>query len=687
MITSVELGDFVSHSSTKLEFGDGVTVFVGDNGTGKSSVIDAITFALFGKHTRKTNKSLIKLGSSQAFAKVNFSIGEKQYEAVRRTDSRGTLYATFARVDGKRSEIVAGERRQFGESMTREVEQVIGLDFEKLKIASIVRQGELDNIINSRPKEFKELLNAIIGIDKLDLASESMRTVNREFRERIKSDLGHDDTDIEGLLKESEEYQKEIAELEPEKRRLELEQEKMRAEVSNLRKKVEDEALKPDKKDQLKQKKRELREYAEKTIQDIKNEINRDERRVQDCKGCFGYAASRADLELEMQRVGEELHSASQDIVKMKNQEASLKEKLELASKIQLKDGKCPVCNSEVEKLNSLFNSDKLLEQMSDTQKDISSKEEEAARHNQNKRELSERLQNAKVAEETLKIHRVSSEEELEGIQKSLEIKKQNIPQTTASLYELAKTDAHAKMIFEDISRLEEETKEFDEQEYVSLKRQVDEKQNYLSQTEQSIGAIGERISNGNTEINSITDKVSELKIVKKYVTKLNEIHTSVFNRDGYVATSLRSWVLETIAAKASEYLIVLDTKIQRIALSEKKQKITITCHAKNETLELESLSGGEKVGVALALRLGMASLLGASNLNLMILDEPTANLDADRRRALVRVLSQLSNISSLETKMQFLIITHDAEIFEDTTVEQMYKFESDKQESKVTIL
>ncbi|MFQ6025659.1 MAG: AAA family ATPase, partial [Nitrosopumilaceae archaeon] len=59
MITSVELGNFLSHSNTKLDFDEGVTVFVGPNGAGKSSIIDAITFALFGRHTRKSNKGLI----------------------------------------------------------------------------------------------------------------------------------------------------------------------------------------------------------------------------------------------------------------------------------------------------------------------------------------------------------------------------------------------------------------------------------------------------------------------------------------------------------------------------------------------------------------------------------------------------------------------------------------------------
>ena len=54
--------------------------------------------------------------------------------------------------------------------MTKEVEKTLGINFEKLKIASIVQQGELNSIIMAKGKEFKELLNAIIGIDRLDVA-------------------------------------------------------------------------------------------------------------------------------------------------------------------------------------------------------------------------------------------------------------------------------------------------------------------------------------------------------------------------------------------------------------------------------------------------------------------------------------------------------------------------------------
>ena len=692
MITSIELGDFLAHTNTKLDFDNGVTVFVGDNGAGKSSIIDAITFALFGQHTRKSNKGLIKRGSNQGFAKVNFSVNGKNFEAVRKIDSKGTLSATFSELIGdERIEIAAGERKQFGESMTSEIENVIGLDFEKLKVASIVQQGELNAIINSKPKEFKELLNAIIGIDKLDVASESMKTVNKEFRQNIREKIGYDDTHIEILSKDLEKYQKDIEEATPHKNQLQMSQEKLQKEVESLRKKVETETPKIDKIDQLELRKKELIEYAKEAIHEIQREISENERKIRDCEGCFEPASLKKDLESKIQKVEQAVEDALNKIQEMKSQTASLKEKQLLASKLQLKDHKCPVCDSSVEKLNPLFQEEHLKQELESLQEQIVSKEKEHQMYNQKRKEFTEKLQSARDAEATLRAHSINSKQELEKIQEYVKTKKLNIEKIpitgSTNLIEISQIDSHAKTIFDNISKLELETKGFDEQEFLNLKKSVNQKQIELSQIDQQVGAILEKISKGNEQIKIIRNTILELNVVKEYVIKLDGIQKNVFSRDGAVATSLRSWALNAISAKASEYLALLNTKIQRIQLSEKARDISIICNSKTEELDLESLSGGEKVSVALALRLGMASLLGASNLNLMILDEPTTHLDAERKKSLVGVLSQLSNISNSETPMQFLIITHDTEIFEDSTVEQIYKFESSEQGSKVTVL
>jgi exonuclease SbcC len=121
MIHSIELGNFLSHKETKLNFGEGVTVFVGPNGAGKSSIIDAITFALFGQHTRKTNKGLIRRGESQGYTKIDFSVNNKILQATRKINLKGTLSSQFLqKISDEWIPIAEGERKQFGESMTKE---------------------------------------------------------------------------------------------------------------------------------------------------------------------------------------------------------------------------------------------------------------------------------------------------------------------------------------------------------------------------------------------------------------------------------------------------------------------------------------------------------------------------------------------------------------------------------------
>ena len=690
MITSIELVDFLSHSDTKLKFEDGVTIFVGDNGAGKSSIIDAITFSLFGQHTRKSNKGLIRRGTNQGYAKIEFSIKDKKYETVRKIDTKGSLSAIFSETtNNNRVEIAAGERKQFGESMTEQVEKTIGMNFEKLKIASIVQQGELNSIINAKPREFKELLNAIIGIDKLDIASDTMQKVTKEFRKKIRTDLGgHDDTDIEFLTKDFEKCQYDIKEAEPEKNQLESQKKSVYRELEELLKKEETDTPKRDKINQLESQKKELLRYVKETIQGIQQEIQENERKIDDCKNCFEELKLKTGFEGKLEKVEEEDKEVIKKIQEITTQIVSLKEKEKLAEKLQLKDNKCPVCDSNVEKLNPFFQEEHIKEEIIKLKQDADLKEKERIMYSQERDRFVGELQKIRDAEATLRAHSIKTKEELVAIQNNTESKKEKLPLAdNENLEQISQVDDHTKLIFDNILKLELETKGFDEGEFKKLKERIVEKRSNLSQIDQRMGGVLEKIEKAKKQSQVIEKSIVELEKVKKYMLRLDKIQSNVFSRDGSVAISLRSWALNSISIKASEYLSILNTKIQRIALSEKAKNVSIACHSKTEVLELESLSGGEKVSVALALRLGMASLLGASNLNLMILDEPTTHLDTERKKSLVDVLSQLSRIEKSQLPMQFLIITHDAEIFENSNVEQIYKFESREEGSRVTAL
>lgn len=690
MITDIELGDFLSHSDTRLKFDNGVTVFVGHNGAGKSSIIDAITFALFGQHTRKSNKGLIRRGATQGFSKIAFSSNGIQYLAERKIDSKGTLTAQFSeRVGEEWRPIAAGERKQFGESMTEEVERRIGLDFEKLKIASIVQQGELSTIIKAKPREFKELINAIIGIDKLDIASESLREVNKEFKQKIKDDIGFDDSHLDILRRDIQNHKEELEKYIPLENHTVKRKEELEKELEITNEKYNVEFPKIEKLKNLQIRKEELRSYVKEAIQEIQYEIQEKERKIRDCEGCFEYAGQKEEYEKKITKVDSAIDDSRKNLQNLSNQKSSLKEKLNLAEKLELKDNKCPVCDSMVEKLNPMFQIDHIENELAQINKQIISLENENELYLKKKSEFLEKLKKCMESESKLRAHSISNFDDLTKIRHEIDTKKTSIGKIQTSnltnIMELSKLDSHSKTLYDSIMKIEEETKGFEMTEFTKLKESITLKQQEISKTDQELGVIRGKIQNANEKIKIINEAIKELEIVKKYSNKIDLIQTNVFNRDGPVATSLRSWALETISTKASEYLTLLNTKIQRIHLAEKTRDIVITCFSHTETLDLESLSGGEQVSVALALRLGMASLLGASNLNLMILDEPTTHLDAERRKALVNVLSQLSDVSNSRSKMQFIIITHDSEIFEDSNVERIYKFESTQNGTLVT--
>jgi exonuclease SbcC len=694
MIKSVELGNFISHSETRIPLEAGVTVFVGHNGAGKSSIIDAITFALFGEHTRKSNKGLIRRGTSQAYAKICFSVKGKLYEAVRKIDSKGVLHAQFFEItDGNRLPLAAGERKQFGESMTEQVESRIGLDFTKLKVASIVQQGELNAIIKAKPKEFKELLNIIIGIDKLDLASENFKIVQKNFRDSIRQKYGYDDTYIDVLEKEIQQKQQEVKWAEPKKLELQKRKEVHEKELQGLEQKIKTDSQKESILKQLDERKQELRSYVREAIIEIQKEIAEKERKIAECEGCFESADLCSGLESILKKTELEMNEVDKKISDFEKQQAILNEHRTLAKKLQLQDGKCPVCDTKVKHLKPVFQVEHIRTEMEKITMDLEALRAKKQKSLKEKIEAEAKQKKAFLAKRTLEVHSIHSPAQIQQMRAEIEHKKaqiQKIPTADSSglLIEAATIDPHSRLLCEKIESLQKEVSGFDPTELGRQREEFEKKQKEISKIDQEYGAITEKIKQSNQRIEKIGSVLFELKHVKEYLALLSEIQNNIYSRDGPAATSLRSWALANISAKASEYLEMLNTKIHRVSLAEKTRDVSITCYSKNTIIDIDSLSGGEQISVSLALRLGMAHLLGASNLNFVILDEPTTHLDGERRKSLVRVLSQLSDISSNAPEpMQLIIITHDSEIFDDSTVEKIYRFEAGPDGTIVSLL
>ncbi|SHO46236.1 SMC domain protein [Nitrosotalea sinensis] len=691
MLQSVELENFLSHKNTKLTFEKGVTVFVGPNGAGKSSIIDAITFALFGEHLRKSTKGLLRRGDNQSYAKVEFSIGDRQFEAIRKIDSKGTVGAVLnEKKDGQIISLAAGERKQFGESMTKTIESLVGLDFEKLKVASIVQQGELQTIIEADPKKFKELVNAIIGIDKLDIAYESMRKTIDNFRLTVKTKIGHDDTDILTLQNRIEHIQKEITMLEPQKKKLEDDRIIQEQKFLLLQQEIEIETPKELKIKEIVNKKDDLVKYLKNFITTKKREVDEKKRRLAECTNSLSITSVKPHIEQEMKNIQADIDRIRGQTKEAGEKIAMIRGQQEIANRLHLIDGKCPVCDSKVDKLNPLFEEGHLKSELTvlKNKTDMLTKEENLLQSK--KRELDQKWIQITKAEGILALHKIKDQDDLSILSKeieSIETSTKNIPLelNITNILQYA-IDDYSSDLIKTISALIEETKGFDSDKFRELKLRLEQQRGSIGTIEREIGSVDAKLRLYKDETAQISNAIAELQDAKQYITTLETIRNQIYNRDGPVATSLRSWALGTISQKASEYLTTFNVKIQRISLEDKARDIVITCHSGNSELDLESLSGGEKVSIALALRLGMAHLMGSSNLNFIILDEPTTHLDQERRKSLVSVLSQAFE-SNIDAISQFIIITHDSEIFENSNIDTIYEFKSTPDGTLVTPL
>ena len=188
---------------------------------------------------------------------------------------------------------------------------------------------------------------------------------------------------------------------------------------------LEIETPKVDKIKQLELRKDELLRYVKETMKEIQQKISENDRKIRDCEECFEEIKLKVDFESKIQKVEEAVEDTLRKIQEMTSQIASLKEKQILASKLQLKDNKCPVCDSIVEKLNPFFQEEHIKDEIIKLQQEIKLKEKERDMYTQKRREFEEKVQKTRNAESTLRAHSINTKKELLGIKKETEIQKE----------------------------------------------------------------------------------------------------------------------------------------------------------------------------------------------------------------------------------------------------------------------
>ncbi len=693
MIEAVLLEDFISHNNTTLRLDNGLTLFIGHNGAGKSSIIDAITFGLYGQHTRRNNKNLVKRGANSSLVQIEMSVRGRRLKVVRGVNASGQL------INAKLTEqkpsgpivLVSGERKQFAESVAEEVSKILGLDYSKLKVAAVVQQGELNAIIQAQPREFKELINSLFGLDRLDSAYQSMKELLQHFRAELRKKTGYDDSDItmveEKLLdarKISKEAQKILNELEEERKYL-------RNKIAELEGAIKEQEPLQLKINELENTEASLLNYIKSEKKKIEQEISRDTELINHAKKYLLIMKDKDKIESKLAELQKSLLVLDSELEIMSNDIGRLEALMEVGSKLQLVDGKCPVCNSPVSKIDEIYDTDHLKRELIKRKGERKKLTDEKEVLKSTEREYRNKELETSNAESFLFDNKINGMNDIEVLQKEILQKKNIFASIPANLnhiddIEQLIVDDFAKSLGSKILNLRKETQSFDNNEYESLKGEYKKLSAKQLELESRVGEFKTKFKQAEDECSKLEVAIKELEKADEYIQIFERIRSSVYNRDGVVGMSLRTWALKTISQKASEYTSMFNMSISRLQLTEKARDISIECYGRSGAIDMESLSGGEKVAIALALRLGMAYVMGSGKLDFVILDEPTTHLDEDRRKSLVRIITEAFR-SGLGPLSQMILITHDSEIFENAEVDSIYRFSMTNEGTKVTKL
>ena len=163
---ALELDGFtVFREPTRVEFADAdLFALTGPTGAGKSSLIDAMVFALYGSVPRLDDERavapVISQGRQDARVRFDFALGERRFTAVRvvRRGKGGTASTREARLQ-RDDEVVAGNVRE----LDAEIRRLLGLDFRQFTTCAVLPQGEFKRFLHALPGERQKLLTRLLG--------------------------------------------------------------------------------------------------------------------------------------------------------------------------------------------------------------------------------------------------------------------------------------------------------------------------------------------------------------------------------------------------------------------------------------------------------------------------------------------------------------------------------------------
>lgn len=188
-INSVYIKNFRTHKERTDTFPEGaITHITGGNGAGKSSVVNAIPWALFGTRPTGVTKNIdLRRENTDKLeptvVALTYTVDGEKYVATRTMNHKGNVQVTLEHIDKNGApRHVAGTAVKDG---NREIMRSLGMSEDIFKATILFRQKETDHFINSRPDDRRKIIEELTGITANSYALEECGVQRRAIKREV----------------------------------------------------------------------------------------------------------------------------------------------------------------------------------------------------------------------------------------------------------------------------------------------------------------------------------------------------------------------------------------------------------------------------------------------------------------------------------------------------------------------
>ncbi|MDW8028038.1 MAG: SMC family ATPase [Armatimonadota bacterium] len=236
----IQIRNFLSYGEKPQEIsleGIPLAALVGKNGAGKSSLLDAITWSLFGEARSGRNEQIIRKGASEMSVLLEFDVDGQKFRIQRRFSRKSRSHiATLEQFTGEKWRPVVVEGGV--SAVNKEVKRLLRMDYETFVNTVFMPQGQSGRFMSLDPSERRDLLAKVLGLEDweklFEKAKEQVKTLTVQIQESQRR-IG----EIDEELKKKPQIQQEFEEKERQKEHMQEMLEQVDKEIAQVQQRRE----------------------------------------------------------------------------------------------------------------------------------------------------------------------------------------------------------------------------------------------------------------------------------------------------------------------------------------------------------------------------------------------------------------------------------------------------------------